>query len=86
MYKMYKKCKKYNKYKKYNLEVYMEKESTDLLVRLRQYKWNTDATYKSVAIECHIPFSTFYGFTGGFRELKVRYALSLNEFLKKKGY
>ena len=58
----------------------------DLRIRLKKYVDNTGSTYKSVAIECNIPFSSFYGFTGGFRELKVRYALSLNEFLKNKGY
>lgn len=64
----------------------MEKETIDLLKRLQKYKWDTDKTYKSVAIECHIPFATFYGFTGGSRNLKPKYRYFLNEFLKERGY
>lgn len=57
-----------------------------LLIRLKKYTYDTGKTYKSIAIECDIPFSTFYGFTGGSRNLKLRYADSLRQFLEKQGY
>lgn len=58
----------------------------DLLERLQKYKYDSDDTYKNVAIKCQIPFSTFYNFTGGTRQLKPKYADALDEFLKFKGY
>ena len=58
----------------------------DLLERLQKYKYDTDNTYKSVAIECKIPFSTFYNFSNGTRQLKPKYADALDHFLKSKGY
>lgn len=61
----------------------MDKE---LLERLQKYKYDTDDTYKNVAIACDIPFSTFYNFSGGTRQLKPKYAESLDQFLVSKGY
>lgn len=58
----------------------------DLLERLQKYKYDTDNTYKNVAIECQIPFSTFYNFSNGTRQLKPKYADALDQFLKSKGY
>ena len=58
----------------------------DLLERLKKYRYDTDETYKKVAIACQIPFSTFYNFTNGTRGLKEKYAISLDKFLKEKGY
>lgn len=61
----------------------MDKE---LLERLQKYKYDTDDTYKNVAIACDIPFSTFYNFSGGTRQLKPKYADALDKFLVSKGY
>lgn len=58
----------------------------DLLKRLQKYKYDTDDTYKNVAIACEIPFSTFYNFTNGTRQLKAKYCDKLDAFLKEKGY
>lgn len=57
-----------------------------LLERLQKYKYDTDDTYKNVAIACNIPFQTFYGFTGGTRNLKPKYRDALEKFLQEKGY
>lgn len=58
----------------------------DLLERLQKYKYDTDDTYKNVAKECNIPYSTFYNFSGGTRNLKPKYTDLLDKFLKDKGY
>ena len=58
----------------------------ELLNRLKKYRYDTDDTYKNVAIVCQIPFSTFYNLTNGTRNLKDKYAVSLDTFLKEKGY
>lgn len=58
----------------------------DLLERLKKYKCDTDDTYKNVAKECEIPYSTFYGFSGGTRTLKPKFYNALDSFLKSKGY
>ena len=58
----------------------------DLLERLKKYKYDTDDTYKNVAMACDIPFSTFYGFSGGTRALKPKYNDALEKFLQSKGY
>lgn len=61
-------------------------DSDNIRERLKQYKYDTDDTYKNVAIACNIPFSTFYGFSAGTRTLKEKFAKSLDSFLKSKGY
>lgn len=58
----------------------------DLLERLLNYKNDADVKYKNIAIECEIPFSTFYNFTSGLRPLKPKYMESLNTYLTSKGY
>lgn len=62
------------------------KKLDKLLERLQRYKYDTDATYKFIAMACEIPFSTFYNFTSGVRNLKPKYAESLERFLKSRGY
>lgn len=57
-----------------------------LLDALKQYKYDTDDTYKNIAMECNIPFTTFYNFTSGLRDLKPKYRDALEKFLKEKGY
>jgi hypothetical protein len=57
-----------------------------LLERLKKYKYDTDDTYKNVAMVCGIPFSTFYNFSGGTRPLKEKYQIKLDAFLKEQGY
>lgn len=58
----------------------------ELLQRLKKYKYDTDETYKNVAKACNIPFSSFYNFSNGTRNLKEKYFDSLDTFLKEKGY
>ena len=58
----------------------------ELLERLKKYKYDTDDTYKNVAAACNIPYSTFYGFSGGTRPLKEKFAKALDKFLKEQGY
>ena len=70
-------------YKMYNPA---KEEIMDLLERLKKYKYDTDETYKNIAKICEIPYATFYGFSGGTRNLKPRYADALDQFLKSKGY
>lgn len=57
-----------------------------LLTRLQKYKYDTDITYKSIAAELNIPYQTFYGFTGGTRNLKPKYTAWLDKYLQEKGY
>lgn len=57
-----------------------------LLDRLKKYKYDTNDTYKNVAISCDIPFSSFYNFTNGVRKLKPKYEDALSAFLESKGY
>jgi len=57
-----------------------------LLNRLKKYKYEEDVTYKTVAAELNIPYTTFYTFTGGTRNLKPKYSNLLNQYLKERGY
>ena len=58
----------------------------ELLDKLQKFKNDSDMSYKNIAIECQIPFSTFYNFTSGLRKMKPKYEESLTKFLEEKGY
>ena len=58
----------------------------ELLNKLQKFKNDSDMSYKNIAIECQIPFSTFYNFTSGLRKMKPKYEEALTKFLEEKGY
>ena len=58
----------------------------ELLERLKKYRVDEDISYKQIAIETQIPFSTFYNFSSGVRPLRKKYAEVLDQYLASKGY
>lgn len=61
-------------------------DNIKLRERLKKYKYDTDISYKKIATEAEIPFSTFYNFSSGLRDLREKYYLLLDSYLTEKGY
>ena len=61
-------------------------DNNKLRERLKKYRYDTEISYKKVATETEIPYSTFYNFSSGLRDLKEKYYLSLDSYLVGKGY
>ena len=54
--------------------------------RLKKYRYDTEVPYKKIAMEAEIPYSSFYNFSSGLRDLREKYYLLLDSYLTEKGY